>query len=145
MNLTEGFAYLVAVIDWFSRYVISWKLSNSLDIDFCLGCLNEALAQTKNKPKIFNSDQGSQFTSPQFTSTLESQNIQISMDGRGRCLDNIFVERLWRSVKQENIYLNNYRNVSETRNSLNEYFQFYNESHRHQSLEYLTPKEVHFQ
>lgn len=145
VKLTEGFAYLIAVIDWFSRYVISWRLSNSLDIDFCLECLQEALAQTKNKPEIFNSDQGSHFTSPKFTGILESHNIQISMDGRGRCLDNIFVERLWRTVKQENIYLNSYQDVLETKTGLNEYFLFYNDLRRHQSLQYLTPKEVHFQ
>ena len=144
VKLESGFAYLIAVIDWFSRYVLSWKLSNTLEIEFCLECLNEALAQTKNKPDIFNTDQGSHFTSPQFAAILESNAIQISMDGRGRCLDNIFVERLWRTVKQENIYLNNYQNVLETRNGLNEYFQFYNDTRRHQALEYLTPKEVHF-
>ena len=126
IKLENGFAYLIAIIDWYSRYVISWKLSNSLDIDFCLECLNEALNQSKNKPEIFNSDQGSHFTSPKFTGILESHNIQISMDSRGRCLDNIFVERLWRSVKQENIYLNSYQNVLETRIGLNEYFLFYN-------------------
>lgn len=145
VKLEEGFAYLIAIIDWFSRYVINWKLSNSLDIEFCLECLDEALSQNKNKPEIFNTDQGSHFTSPQFTGILKSQKVQISMDGRGRCLDNIFVERLWRSVKQENIYLNNYRDVLETRNGLNEYFQFYNERRRHQSLDYLTPEKVHFQ
>jgi putative transposase len=145
VKLQEGFAYLVAIIDWFSRYVISWKLSNSLDIEFCLECLAEALAQNKNRPDIFNTDQGSHFTSPQFTGILESNKIQISMDGRGRCLDNIFVERLWRSVKQENIYLNNYQDVAETRNGLNEYFLFYNTRRRHQSLNKLTPKEVYFQ
>jgi putative transposase len=145
VKLEEGFAYLIAIIDWFSRYVINWKLSNSLDIEFCMECLGEALRQTKNKPGIFNTDQGSHFTSPQFTNILESNQIKISMDGRGRCLDNIFVERLWRSVKQENIYLNNYQNVTETRNGLNEYFQFYNERRRHQSLNYLTPQEIHFQ
>jgi putative transposase len=144
VKLTEGFAYLIAVIDWFSRYVLSWKLSNSLDIDFCLECLQEALAQTKNKPEIFNSDQGSHFTSPKFTEILEAHQIRISMDGRGRCLDNIFVERLWRTVKQENIYLNSYQNVLETKTGLDEYFLFYNDTRRHQSLEYLTPKEVHF-
>jgi putative transposase len=144
VKLEEGFAYLIAIIDWFSRYVINWKLSNSLDIEFCLECLEEAMAQNKNKPDIFNTDQGSHFTSPQFTGILKSENIQTSMDGRGRCLDNIFVERLWRTVKQENIYLNNYQNVLETRKGLNEYFQFYNEQRRHQSLDYLTPKEVHF-
>lgn len=145
VRLSEGFAYLIAIIDWFSRYVVNWKLSNSLDIDFCLECLTEAIAQNKNRPEFFNSDQGSHFTSPQFTNILESEKIQISMDGRGRWLDNIFVERLWRTVKQENIYLNNYQNVLETRNGLNEYFQFYNEKRRHQSLNDLTPKQIYFQ
>ena len=143
IKLESGFAYLVAIIDWHSRYVISWKLSNSLDIDFCLECLEEALKF--GKPEIFNSDQGSHFTSPKFTSILENHNIKISMDGRGRCLDNIFVERLWRSVKQENIYLNNYRDVLETRNGLNEYFLFYNQKRRHQSLNNLAPQQIHFQ
>ncbi len=145
VKLAEGFAYLIAIIDWYSRYVINWKLSNILDIEFCLECLDEALSQNKNKPDIFNTDQGSHFTSPQFTGILESNNIQISMDGRGRWLDNIFVERLWRTVKQENIYLNNYQNVLETRNGLNEYFPFYNERRRHQSLNKLTPDQVYFQ
>ena len=145
IKLETGFAYLVAVIDWFSRYVLNWKLSNSLDIDFVLECLEEALEQNKNKPNIFNSDQGSHFTSPRFTGILERNRIQISMDGRGICLDNIFVERLWRTVKQENIYLNSYQNVSQTRTGLSEYFLFYNEKRRHQSLNYLTPKQVHFQ
>ena len=145
IKLTVGFAYLVAIIDWFSRYVINWKLANSLDIEFCLDCLNEAVGQNKNKPEIFNSDQGSHFTSPKFIGILKNNNIQISMDGRGRCLDNIFVERLWRTVKQENIYLNSYQNVKETKTGLNEYFLFYNNRRRHQSLNYLTPREVHFQ
>jgi len=144
VKLEKGFAYLVAIIDWYSRYVIKWKLSNSLDIEFCLECLQEAL-QNKNKPEIFNSDQGSHFTSLKFTDILKSKKIKISMDGRGRYLDNIFVERLWRSVKQENIYLNNYQNVLETHNGLNEYFKFYNEKRRHQSLNNLTPQEVYFQ
>lgn len=145
VKLEEGFAYLAAIIDWFSRYVINWKLSNTLDIEFCLECLEESLAQNKNKPEMFNSDQGSHFTSPKFTRILENNNVQISMDGRGRCLDNIFVERLWRTVKQENIYLNHYRNIAETRNGLNEYFLFYNDRRRHQSLNKLTPQEVYFQ
>ncbi len=145
VKLGEGFAYLVAIIDWFSRYVINWKLSNSLDIEFCLECLNEAMSQNKKRPEIFNSDQGGHFTSPRFTEILEGNNIQISMDGRGRCLDNIFVERLWRTVKQENIYLNSYQNILETKAGLNEYFPFYNNRRRHQSLNYLTPQQVHFQ
>jgi len=144
VRLEEGFAYLIAVIDWFSRYVISWRLSNSLEIDFCLDCLNEALDASKHKPDIFNSDQGGHFTSKQFTQILQNNNIQISMDGRGRCLDNIFVERLWRTVKQENIYLNSYQDVRETNIGLNKYFPFYNHERRHQSLNYRTPAEVYF-
>ena len=144
VRLEEGFAYLTAVIDWFSRYVIAWRLSNSLEINFCLDCLNEALDASKHQPDIFNSDQGSHFTSKQFTGILQNKNIQISMDGRGRCLDNIFVERLWRTVKQENIYLNSYQDVSETKTGLSKYFPFYNCERRHQSLNYRTPAEVYF-
>lgn len=142
VKLLEGFAYLIAIIDWFSRYVIAWKVSNGLEIDFCLECLEDALK--KGKPGIFNSDQGSHFTSPRFTGILGRNDIQISMDGRGRCLDNIFVERLWRSVKQENIYLSSYRNVLETRVGLQEYFRFYNTKRRHQSLGYVTPESIHY-
>lgn len=145
VRLAFGFAYLVAIIDWFSRYVVSWKLSNSLEIEFCLECLNEALACGKNIPDIVNSDKGSHFTSPKFTGILESEKIQISMDGRGRCMDNIFTERLWRTVKQENIYLNSYQNVAQARTGLNKYFSFYNNLRRHQSLDYRTPAEVYFQ
>jgi len=100
IRLVNGWAYLIAVIDWYSRYVISWRLSNTLEIEFCLDCLNEALDISKHKPDIFNNDQGSHFTSKQFTDILNNNKIQISMDGRGRCLDNVFVERLWRTVKQ---------------------------------------------
>jgi len=144
VRIAEGFAYLVAVIDWFSRYVISWRLSNSLEIEFCLECLNEALDTSKHQPEIFNSDQGSHFTSKQFTGILQNNNIKISMDGRGRCLDNIFVERLWRTVKQENIYLNSYQDVLETNTGLSKYFPFYNHERRHQSLDYRTPAEIYF-
>jgi len=143
IRLTNGWAYLIAIIDWHSRYVISWRLSNTLEIEFCLDCLNEALDISKNKPAIFNNDQGSHFTSRQFTGILENKKIQISMDGRGRCLDNIFVERLWRTVKQEDIYLNSYQDVLETKTGLNKYFPFYNNERRHQSLNYLTPQEVY--
>jgi len=143
IRLETGFAYLIAVIDWFSRYVLSWRLSSRLDIDFVLECLEEALEQ--NKPEIFNTDQGSHFTSPKFTGILERSNVKISMDRRDRCLDNIFVERLWRTVKQENIYLNSYQSVADTRSGLNEYFLFYNQKRRHQSLDYLTPEQVYFQ
>lgn len=144
IRLVTGWAYLIAVIDWYSRYVISWRLSNTLEIEFCLDCLNEALDTNKYKPEIFNNDQGSHFTSKKFTGILTNRNIQISMDGRGRCLDNIFVERLWRTVKQENIYLNSYQDVAETKIGLNQYFPFYDNERRHQSLKYLTPAEVYF-
>lgn len=144
IRLLNGWAYLIAVIDWYSRYVISWRLSNTLAIEFCLDCLNDALASSKYKPAIFNNDQGSHFTSKKFTDILNSKNIQISMDGRGRCLDNIFVERLWRSVKQEDIYLNSYHDILETKTGLNKYFPFYNNERRHQSLNYLTPAEIYF-
>ncbi len=143
VRLETGFAYLVAIIDWFSRYVVAWKLSNSLEIGFCLECLNEALAH--GRPQIFNTDQGAHFTSPQFTGILESNQVQISMDGRGRCMDNIFTERLWRTVKQENIYLNSYQDVGQARRGLNEYFPLYNNLRRHQSLDYWTPAQAHFQ
>lgn len=145
IRLVTGWAYLIAIIDWHSRYVINWRLSNTLEIEFCLDCLNEALDNSKYKPNIFNSDQGSHFTSKKFTDILTSNNIQISMDGRGRCLDNIFVERLWRTVKQENIYLNSYQNVLETKTGLNKYFPFYNNQRRHQSLNYATPADIYFQ
>lgn len=145
VRLAEGWAYLMAIIDWFSRYVINWKVSNTLEIDFCLECLNEALDNSKYKPDFFNTDRGVHFTSSQFTEILESHDIAISMDGRGRCFDNIFVERLWRTVKQENIYLKLYQDVLETRIGLNEFFPDYNNKRRHQSLNRLTPSEVYFQ
>ena len=144
IRLTTGWAYLIAIIDWHSRYVISWRLSNTLEIEFCLDCLNEALDISNCKPEIFNNDQGSHFTSKKFTGILINHDIKISMDGRGRCLDNIFVERLWRSVKQENIYLNSYQNILETKTGLNTYFPFYNTERRHQSLNYQTPAEIYF-
>jgi len=142
IRLKEGSAYLIAVIDWYSRYVINWKLSNTLEMGFCLECLEEALE--KRRPEIFNTDQGSHFTSPKFTGILEANRVQVSMDGRGRYLDNIFVERLWRTVKQENIYLNDYGSVLETRFGLREYFPFYNAKRRHQSLDYRTPEEIYY-
>jgi len=145
VRLETGFAYLVAIIDWFSRYVVGWKLSNSLEIGFCLECLREALARSQAMPEIVNSDQGAHFTSPKFTGILEAEKIQISMDGRGRCMDNIFTERLWRTVKQENIYLNSYQDVAQARTGLNEYFSFYDNLRRHQSLAYQTPAQAYFQ
>jgi putative transposase len=137
-----GFMYLAAVIDWHSRYVISWELSNTMDYLFCLNALTSALEH--GEPVIFNTDQGSQYTSPQFTQPLLDRQILISMDGRGRALDNVFVERLWRSVKYENIYLNDYQSVVELRNGLTEYFAFYNHERPHQALDGATPAEVHY-
>jgi len=140
--MKRGFIYLVAVMDWFSRYVLSWELSNTQDVAFCLSALEKAL--TKGKPEIFNSDQGVQFTSEKFTDRLKSESIKISMDGRGRVLDNIFIERLWRSLKYEEVYLRNYENVKEAIYGINEYFEFYNQDRLHQSLGYRTPSKVHF-
>jgi putative transposase len=141
--MTRGFMYLVAVIDWFSRYVLDWGLSNTLDGGFCIETLRDAL--TEEKPEIFNTDQGAQFTARAFTSVLEEAGVQISMDGRGRALDNVFVERLWRSVKYEDIYLNNYSNVLDLEMGLQRYFRFYNHQRVHQSLGYRTPAEVRFE
>jgi len=138
--LAGGFVYLVAVSDWASRYVLSWRISNTLEVDFCIDALKEALEIAQ--PKIFNTDQGSQFTSPCFTETLLELKIQISMDGRGRALDNIFVERLWRSVKYEDIYIRDYQNGEELHRGLEKYFNFYNGFRPHQALNYRTPKGV---
>lgn len=138
----RGFFYLVAIIDWFSRYVLSWRLSNSLEIAFCIEALEEAL--DKGLPEIFNTDQGSQFTSDDFTGILLEKKIDISMDGRGRALDNIFVERLWRSVKYEEVYLRDYQSGQETKEGLTRYFTYYNQKRLHQSLAYKTPYEVHY-
>jgi putative transposase len=140
--MPQGFMYLMAIIDWYSRYVIGWELSNTLDGEFCLVALERALSE--NQPEIFNTDQGVQFTAEAFTSTLDEAGIRISMDGRGRALDNIFVERLWRSVKYEDIYIKEYADVTELEAGLNSYFGFYNEQRPHQSLAYRTPAEVHF-
>jgi len=140
--MRKGFMYLVAVIDWFSRYVLSWGLSNTLDTMFCLDALEQAL--TVDTPDIFNTDQGVQFTSQAFTGVLLDKGIKISMDGRGRALDNIFVERLWRTLKYENIYLNDYQTVPELRCGLKDYFAFYNQKRLHQGLNYQTPAEVYF-
>ena len=139
--MTHGFLYLVAIMDWYSRYVLSWRLSNSLDVSFCVEALKHALDQSK--PEIFNSDQGCQFTSHEFTSVLESQNIRISMDGRGRVFDNIFIERLWRTLKYEHIYLNSYSDGYQLWDGLTRYFHFFNWERPHQSLNYQTPGEVY--
>ena len=142
VRLAHGFAYLVAVIDWYSRRVLSWRLSNTLESDFCVEALEESMAMY-GTPEIFNSDQGSQFTSESFTSRLIAGNVRISMDGRGRAYDNIFVERLWRSVKYEDIYLRQYQNIPECKTGLTEYFRFYDTERRHQALDYKTPQEVY--
>jgi putative transposase len=137
IRMKRGFIYLVAIMDWLSRYVLSWALSNTLDVAFCLEALNKALCS--GQPDIFNSDQGVQFTSQAFTGRLEAQGICISMDGRGRVFDNIFIERLWRSVKYEEVYLKDYESVKEACAGLNAYFRFYNEQRPHQALGYLSP------
>jgi putative transposase len=142
IRLAHGFLYLVAIMDWFSRYVLSWELSNTLEMDFCLKALEGALM--RSQPEIFNSDQGSQFTSLEFTARLQACGITISMDGRGRVFDNIFVERLWRTVKYEEVYLHHYQTVSQARCGLTKYFHFYNTERIHSSLEYRTPEEVYF-
>ena len=141
IRLRRGFAYLVAILDWYSRYVVAWDLSLSLEAEFCVSTLERAL--DTSKPEIFNSDQGSQFTSETFTKRLESAGVSISMDGRGRVFDNIFVERLWRSVKYEEVYLKDYCDVREAREGLGRYFRFYNEERLHQSLGYRTPAVVY--
>jgi putative transposase len=141
--MNQGWLYLTAVLDWFSRYVLSWRLSNTLDSLFCLEALQEALAG-HGHPEIFNSDQGVQFTCTAFTGTLEREGIAIGMDGRGRALDNVFVERLWRTVKYEEVYLKGYRDGQEAHQGLSRYFPFYNQQRSHQSLDYLTPAAVYF-
>jgi len=142
VRLGRGFVYLVAVIDWYSRYVLSWELSNTLETEFCVTALQTALNIAC--PTIFNTDQGSQFTSQDFVSVLQNLGIQVSMDSRGRALDNIFVERLWRSVKYEDVYIRHYELVRDAYQGLARYFKFYNEERPHQSLDYLTPAEVYF-
>jgi len=142
IRLEKGFAYLVAIVDWHSRYVLSWRLSNTLDADSCVEALQEAIG-IYGVPDIFNSDQGPQFTCKEFNSVLTSHNIRISMDGRGRCHDNIFVERLWRTVKYENIYLSGYRTIPEAREGLRCYFRFYNMERYHQTFDYDTPWKVY--
>ena len=139
--LAGGFMYLAAILDWFSRYVIAWRLSNTLDGSFCLDMLEEALS--RGRPEVFNTDQGVQFTAAAWTSRLESAGVAVSMDGRGRCLDNVFVERLWRTVKYEDIYLWRYEGVPQLQQGLGRYFPYYNEERLHQSLDYRTPAEVY--
>ena len=140
--MPRGFMYLVAVLDWYSRYVVSWALSNTADVAFCLEALEQALAH--GQPTIFNTDQGAQFTSNAFTGRLEEAGVLVSMDGRGRALDNVFVERLWRSVKYEDVYVKAYADGRSLRDGLTAYFRFYNDERYHQSLNYLTPAQVHY-
>lgn len=142
VRLRHGFVYLVAVMDWYSRKVLSWRISNTMEARFCVDCLEEAL-QRYGTPEIFNTDQGSQFTSDAFIGVLQAHGIRISMDGRGRALDNIFVERLWRNVKYEDIYLHGYATVPELMIGLTKYFTFYNSCRYHQSLGYATPDQVY--
>lgn len=142
IRLREGFAYCTAIIDWYSRYVLSWRVSNTLDNSFCIEALEEALE--KGKPDIFNTDQGVQYTSRDFTRILEKASVRISMDGKGRALDNVFVERLWRSLKYEDIYLKDYSSVKDARKGIEKYFSFYNNERLHQSLGYRCPRDVFF-
>ena len=142
LPLPTGFMYLVAVIDWFSRFVLSWQLSNTLETRFCVAALESAFDY--GQPDIFNTDQGSQFTANAFTAPLLARNIRISMDGRGRALDNIFIERFWRSLKYEDIYIKKYETVGTLRDGLEAYFRFYNYERPHQSLAYATPAEIYF-
>ena len=143
IRLRHGFVYLAAIMDWFSRYVVSWALSITLDAEFCVDILHTALKTAT--PEIFNSDQGTQFTSDEFTGVLQDHFIRISMDGRGRAFDNIFTERLWRTVKYEEVYLKDYDGVHDAREHLRRYFDFYNNDRPHQALGYRTPAEVYFE
>jgi putative transposase len=142
LRMKEGFMYLTAVIDWFSRYVLSWELSNTMETEFCLSVLERALSRGR-RPAVFNTDQGSQYTAEAFTGRLEREGIAISMDGRGRALDNVFVERLWRTVKYEEVYLKDYTTVRDARESLASFLRFYNEKRRHEALRYETPAAVY--
>jgi putative transposase len=141
IRMGQGFVYLVAVMDWYSRYVLSWSLSLTMEVDFCIEALRNALR--RGRPEIFNSDQGSQFTSEKFTDELAAKDIAISMDGRGRCMDNIFIERLWRSLKYEEVYLKDYESVKEARTGIERYLRFYNQERLHQNLEYRTPVAIY--
>jgi putative transposase len=141
--LAKGFTYLVAIIDWYSRRVLSWRLSNCLDTSFCVEALEEALMR-HGRPEIFNTDQGSQFTDKNFTSVLDAHHVRISMDGRGRWIDNVFVERLWRSVKYEEVYLKAYESIPQAKRQLGSYFSFYNQRRRHQGLGDQTPDAVYY-
>jgi putative transposase len=143
IKLPGGHVYLAAIIDLFSRKILSWSLSNTIDTEFCLSAVDEAI-MVYGVPAIFNTDQGSQFTSDAFIAKLEERNIRISMDGKGRALDNIYIERFWRSLKYEEIYLNEYRSMEDLKSALKKYFKFYNTERFHQSLEYATPDEKYY-
>lgn len=143
LPMAKGFAYLVAIIDLYSRKVMSWRLSNTMDASFCIEALEDAI-QRFGPPEIFNTDQGSQFTSDSFTSVLKAHGVKISMDGKGRWVDNVFIERLWRSVKYEEVYLKAYQTMQEARQILRSYFIFYNQSRFHKTLDYQTPDMVYF-
>jgi putative transposase len=140
--MAKGFLYLVVIMDWVSRAVLAWRLSNTLGAEFCVEALEQALTRY-GRPEIFNTDQGSQFTSDDFTGTLKRHGVMISMDGKGRCMDNIFVERLWRSLKYEEVYLNAYATVAEARTGIGTWLSFYNEERQHQSLGYRTPRQIY--
>jgi len=142
--MKKGFLYLVAVIDWFSRYVLSWRLSNTLTTDFCIEAVEEALENATGAPYIFNTDQGCQFTSKDFVNLIESSGIKMSMDGKGRALDNIIIERLWRSLKYEEVYLRDYQKVTDVYSSIGYYFDLYNNRRPHQALKNSYPQEVHY-
>lgn len=142
IRLNGGFIYLTAIIDWYSRFIINWEISTSLHADFCVSCLTEALS--KKKPEIMNQDQGVQFTSSEYLEVLINKDVQISMDGKGRCFDNIFTERLWRTIKYEEVYLKNYQTVNEAKESLSQYIHYYNNQRLHSSIDYRTPCEVYY-
>lgn len=143
IRLKKGFIYLVAVMDWYSRYVLSWQISNTLEASFCVEALQDALLYY-GQPEIFNTDQGAQFTSEAFTRVLLENGVKISMDAKGRAFDNIFIERLWRSVKYEEVFLHDYYSAIEAKQRLREYFKYYNHKRHHQGLDYKTPAEVYF-
>ena len=143
IRMNKGFIYLAAILDWYSRYVLSWRVSITVDTEFCIEALQEALEISS--PEIFNTDQGSQFTCTKFTKVLEAKDVKISMDGRGRVFDNILIERLWRSVKYEEVYIKDYQTVAEAIKGLKQYFEKYNKERLHQSLNYMTPYEVYWQ
>jgi len=142
--MRKGFVYVVAVMDWYSRKVLSWRMSNTLDAEFCVAALREALHK-HGRPEIFNTDQGCQFTSEAFTQVLKDNRVAISMDGKGRCMDNVFIERLWRSLKYEEVYLTAYENIPEARDSIRRWMDFYNQRRKHQALEKRTPDTTYYQ